>query len=454
MVNEERYEFSSQAKKKLFTFLGVGILLTLISVFTYNLGNGGEHDHGENHVVAHTEVDVHSEDFHDNEPYVDTDDHHSTHEVHHGATGWLKRFIANFWINSVYFAGLGIVGIFFFAIQYVSQAGWSAGIKRIPFAYGSWLPVAFFMLLGGFILFGGDIFHWTHADLYVEGGDKIIQGKASYFFWPLEGGTTPVFFLARMILFFGVWYLCFRILRKYAFEEDLIGGTDYWFKMRRVSAIFVVFFAVSSSMSAWDWVLSIDTHWFSTMFGWYVFASWWVAGLALTLFLVINLKEKGYLAIVNENHVHDLGKFIFAFSIFWTYIWFSQFLLIYYANIPEETIYFMDRWRNPHYMPVFYINIILNFCLPFLILMTRDSKRYPRILKVICPIVVFGHWLDFYLMVMPGTLGNESSFGLLEIGLILVYLSSFLYVVFNTLSKAPLFAKKHPMLQESLNHHI
>ena len=199
--------------------------------------------------------------------------------------------------------------------------------------------------------------------------------------------------------------------------------------------------------------MSIDSHWFSTMFGWYNFASWWVSGLALTTFLVVTLKDWGYLKIVNKNHLHDLGKFVFAFSIFWTYVWFSQFLLIYYANIPEETIYFMDRWKGT-YSGVFYLNLILNFFFPFLVLMTRDSKRHSRILKIVCPVVVFGHWMDFYLMITPGVMKFDGGFGLLEIGLILVFLAAFLYVAFWRMSKAPLYAKNHPMLEESLHHHV
>lgn len=207
-------------------------------------------------------------------------------------------------------------------------------------------------------------------------------------------------------------------------------------------------------MSAWDWIMSIDTHWFSTMFGWYVFASWWVSGLALITFIVIMLKDKGYLSVVNSNHIHDLGKFVFAFSIFWTYIWFSQFLLIYYAGIPEETIYFVERWKNDHYAPVFFINLIVNFFFPFLVLMTRDAKRHTRILKVVCPAIVFGHWLDFYLMVTPGTLQENGGFGLIEVGLLAMYASAFIYVALSNLAKAPLVARNHPMLKESLHHHI
>ncbi|MEP1094637.1 MAG: quinol:cytochrome C oxidoreductase [Cyclobacteriaceae bacterium] len=450
MVSEERFEFTQQTKKTLLIVLLAGIVLTALGYFTMGAG-GHEVDHGGGHDVEAVA------DGHDEEPYGDgqvAEDHAPEGGEHHGSSPSLKRFFANLWINNVFFGGLALIGVFFFAIQYATQAGWSAGIKRIPLAFGSWLPIAFGLMIVVYFIAGHDLFHWTHADLYAaEGGDKIMKGKAAYFFWPLKGGEFPVFFVGRMVVFFAVWYVLFRKMRKLAFEEDLDSGSARWYRMRGVSAFFLVFFAVSSSMAAWDWVMSIDAHWFSTMFGWYSFASWWVAGLALTLFIVVMLKDKGYLSIVNENHIHDLGKFVFAFSIFWTYVWFSQFMLIYYAHIPEETVYFLERWKG-HYAPVFYINLILNFFFPFLVLMTRDAKRHTRILKVVCPVVVFGHWLDFYLMVTPGTLGNNGSFGFLEIGLILVYFSAFLFVVLGSLAKAPLFAKNHPMLEESLHHHI
>lgn len=436
---DEKFDFTRGAKKNLFIFIGVGILLTILGI-VMAMSDGG-HDAG--HAVGNaTEM---------------------SHEAgsgdggHHGSDPWLKRVYANLWINNVYFTGLALIGVFFFALQYVAQAGWSAGIKRIPLAFGAWLPYAGILMLVVFFIAGHDIFHWTHHNLYLpveEGGDKIIQGKAPYFFWPLHAGGFPFFFVARMVIFFGVWYLLFLKLKKVALEEDLDGGTEKWYKMRKLSAIFILFFAVSSSMSAWDWVMSIDTHWFSTMFGWYMFASWWVSGLALVAFIVVLLKDQGYLSIVNANHLHDLGKFIFAFSIFWTYVWFSQFLLIYYANIPEETIYFVERWKNEHYAPLFFFNLIVNFFLPFLILMPRDAKRHSRFIKVVAPIVMIGHWLDFYMMITPGTLKDGGGFGFLEMGLMFIYAGAFIYVVLNQLSKAPLFAKNHPMLKESLHHHI
>lgn len=357
----------------------------------------------------------------------------------------------------MFFTGLGLIGLFFVAIQYAAQAGWSVGVKRVALAMGTWIPVAGILTLVLYFVAGHDLFHWTHDSLYDKSGadfDPIINGKAPFFFWPLAGGSFPVFFLGRMVLFFGMWYWFFTLIRKNMVAEDLDPSTSYWFKARSISAWFLVFFAVSSSICAWDWIMSIDTHWFSTMFGWYVFASWWVTGLAAITLVVAYLKDAGYLKVVNANHMHDLGKFCFAFTIFWTYIWFAQFLLIYYANIPEEGVYFIERMKNSPYGWVFYLNLIVNFVLPFLLFMTRDSKRHLSMLKVVCLIIIIGHWFDFYNMVTPGVMQHDGSIGFLEIGISLVFVAAFLLVVLNSLSKIPLFGKNDPMLEESLHHHI
>lgn len=448
----ETFEFTAKAKKNLTILVIVGLVLSIVGILV-NMSGGGHEEAADGHDA--TEMAATSHD--GGESAESTEEGHSAEgeDDHHGSPTWLKSIYTNLWINSIFFAGLALLGVFFFTIQYAAQAGWSAGIKRIPLAFGAWLPIAFAVILVLFFVAGGDLFHWTHADLYAaEGGDDIVKGKAAYFYWPLEGGSKiPAFWVGRLVLFFAVWYLLFRKLRSLAFEEDLEGGVERWKRMRILSAIFLVFFAYSSSIAAWDWVMSIDVHWFSTMFGWYSFSSWWVSCLALTTLLVIYLKEKGYLSIVNSDVVHDLGKFVFAFSIFWAYLWFSQFMLIYYAHIPEETVYFMDRWKG-HYAGIFYFNLIINFLFPFLMLMTRDAKRHTIILKVVGPAVLFGHWLDFYLMITPGVMKFESSFGLLEIGMLLVFSGTFLYVVLRQLAKAPLFAAKHPMLEESIHHHV
>ncbi|MFT7196305.1 MAG: hypothetical protein ACI83W_000662 [Marinoscillum sp.] len=418
-MTDEKFEFTSKAKKNLFIFIGVGLLLTVIGIASLAMGSG-----------HHEEVS-------------------GEHAFH-----WIQRVYANLWINNVFFAGIALIGVLFFAIQYAAQAGWSVGVKRIPLSFGAWIPIAGVLMLVTFLVANHDLFHWTHSNLYGEGGDEILKGKAAYFFYPLEGGSFPFFYVFRMVLFFVVWFLLFNKLKNLAYKEDIEGGTEKWYQLRKLSAVFIIFFAVSSSMSAWDWVMSIDPHWFSTMFGWYNFASWWVSGLALTALIVVILKDEGYLSIVTQEHIHDLGKFMFAFSIFWTYIWFSQFLLIYYAHIPEETIYFVERWKSEQYGTLFFLNLIVNFFFPFLVLMTRDAKRHSRFIKVVAPVIIVGHWLDFYLMITPGVLKGNGGFGFLELGLMFVYSGAFIFVVLNQLSKAPLYAKNHPMLEESLHHHV
>jgi hypothetical protein len=189
------------------------------------------------------------------------------------------------------------------------------------------------------------------------------------------------------------------------------------------------------------------------MFGWYNFAAMWVSGLCVITLIVILMKKAGYLSWVNENHLHDLGKFIFAFSIFWTYIWFSQFLLIYYANIPEETVYFYKRWE-PEYLPWFWLNILINFVAPILILMARDSKRQMNRLMFVCIMLLCGHWLDYYMMIMPGTVESHRGFGIIEIGIAIGFVGLFTFLTLSQLTKRSLVSTNHPFLEESINHQI
>ncbi len=437
---DEKYDFTAKTKRNLAILLVAGVVLLVAGIFTTQ---GGGHEAAGEHAGVAAAHDLVASTTMVSEGAAETG------AAHHETATWLKRLIADLWINNMFFVGLGIIGVFFFAIQYASQAAWSTGMLRVSMAIGNWLPIAFVLILGVFWIGKHDLFHWTHEYLYDPNSpqyDPIIAGKQPYLNLP--------FYLARMVVFLVVWYMFFMYMKKHALAEDLEGGVDHWKKIRSASAWFLVFFAVSSSMAAWDWVMSIDTHWFSTMFGWYTFSSWWVSGLAMITLLVIYLKEKGYLSIVNANHLHDIGKFIFGFSIFWTYLWFSQFLLIYYANIPEETVYFVERLTTPQYRWVFYFNIIVNFLFPFLALMTRDSKRHMPILKIVAIIVLIGHWFDFYLMVTPGVMKMEGGFGLMEIGSALIFLAAFLWIVLANLAKHPLIAKNHPTLEESLHHHI
>ena len=419
---DQKFDFTAALKKSIFIMGAIGAVLLIAGVLIAMFGGPG---HGE-------EAGAHA--FH-----------------------WSKRFFANLWVNNVFFAGIAIIGVFFFAIQYAAQAGWSVPLLRVFLSFGSWLPYAAGLLLITFFIAGYDIFHWTHSSIYDTSSpdyDRLIDGKGTYFFWPLEKGSFPLFFILRFVVFFGFWIFFFKKFGNLSREEDRLGGNSHWYTTRKWSAIFLVFFAVSSSVGAWDWVMSIDTHWFSTLFGWYLFSSWFVAGLSAMTLVIILVKEGGYLPMVNANHIHDMGKYVFAFSIFWAYLWFSQFLLIYYANIPEESVYYVERLHSETYSLLFYLNLVLNFALPFFVLMTRDSKRHTVFLKVICTIIIFGHWLDVSLMVQPGMLGHNGGVGFMEIGMLLLYAAVVGFVVLTGLSKMNLVAKNHPMLEESYHHHI
>lgn len=435
LVIDERFIFTSKAKKKVISIIVAGLFFFGLGIFLLSTGIGAGHEEAHEAVKATGHA-------------IEAAGHAA--EGHH-AIHWTARLWVNLWHNIVFFTGIAVMGIFIVSYNYVAYAGWSAGFIRIPMAFSSFLPFAFVLMIAVFFFGHHDLFHWTHEGLTDPKSshfDPILAGKSGFLNQP--------FYYARMIIYFGLWILMGHLIRKNSLEEDINGTHTYWHKNTILCAVFLIIFGVTSSMSAWDFVMSVDPHWFSTMFGWYVFASWHVSAIAAVTLIVVLLKERGYLNIVNENHLHDLGKFMFAFSIFWTYIWFSQFLLIFYTNFPEETVYFIDRIRGfgHHYTALFFFNIFINFIFPFLVLMTRDAKRHMIFLKIVSIAILFGHWLDFYMMLTPGTLKGESGFGPLEIGTALVFLGLFIYVILNSISKAPLVAKNHPMLEESLHHNI
>ena len=355
--------------------------------------------------------------------------------------------------NNYFFLGISIFAVFFVALQHVAEAGWSTVIKRVPEAIMTFLPYAcavMIFIVVAAILHWNHIYHWMEEGIMTEGApnyDKIIAGKEAY--------LSPIFFLVRSLIYVSVWIYCAKRLRDISLQGDLEGGLGKksYNKGITVSAWFIVFFAISSSTASWDWIMSIDTHWFSTLFGWYIFSEWSAIGFTTILLFCLFLKKQGYLPDLSESIIHDLGKWVFAFSVVWTYMWFSQFMLIWYANIPEEVTYFMERIELPNYNFLFWFSAAINFVIPTIVLMSRDAKRNTNFLIFASITILIGHWINSYLLFAPGTLHDHGHLGFTELGMGLGFLGLFLFIVFRSLTTRSLDIKHHPFLEESKHLH-
>lgn len=340
-------------------------------------------------------------------------------------------------LNSVNFLTIGLGATFFVAIHIITQSGWHVSIQRIPEAISMYLPFgAIFMII---MLLGlNHIFHWTYEIHH----DPVIMKKEAFLNVP--------FFITRLLIYLSVWILLTYILRKLSKKSDVENGLKFYNKSRTYAALFLVFFAISIVTFAWDWLMSIEAHWFSTLFGWYVLSGVIVKSFAVIIIVLSILRYLGYMDFITIDNIHDLARYLFSFGIFWMYLWFSQFMLIWYANIPEETFYFIKRVEN--YQFLFYLNLVLNFLIPFLVLVIRKFRRILWVVTAIAIVVFIGQWVDQYLMIFPGTMKEVQSIGLFDIGLTIGFIGIFLWVVFVSLTKANLLPKNHPYIEESFHY--
>lgn len=378
-------------------------------------------------------------------------DEHKAHQEHleHVLHQLQNKPWAAVYVAALFFMLISLGVLVFYAIQMVSQAGWSPVLFRVMQGISSYLPVGsaiFFILLLLSAFHVNHLFVWMDADLLNPASpkyDKLLAGKSGY--------LNEYFWLIRAAIFILGWNFYRYITRKKCLAQDEASDNSFYKSNFKWSAGFLVFFIVSESIMSWDWIMSVDPHWFSTLFGWYVFASFFVSGITVICLTTLYLKSKGYLEHVNTSHIHDLAKFMFGISIFWTYLWFSQFMLIWYSNIPEEVTYFITRIEQ--YNLPFFGMVAMNFLFPLLILINTDFKRITWILVMAGVVILAGHYIDFFNMIMPATVGDQWFIGAAEIGALLFFFGLFLLVVFTSLTKVPLLPKRNPFIEESKHFH-
>jgi hypothetical protein len=347
------------------------------------------------------------------------------------------------WLMVAYYAlGLGLAGLCFVAIHYTTGSTWSVAIRRVPEALAGTLPFSLAMIAILFIAHP-DLYEWLHDEELVAAPERLAF-KAFWLSWP--------FFLIRAAIYAGIWMLFARAILQRSRRQDGDGDPRWTQENFRLSAAFLVLFGITVTLASIDWVMTLEHHWFSTIFGVYNFAGLFLSGLAAIILVALWLERAGPLQnVLNEAHLHDLGKLLFAFSVFWMYIWFSQYMLIWYTDIPEETSYFIRRQQGGWYA-LFLINIVLNWVIPFAVLLRRDTKRQRQTLMAVAVVVLLGRWLDVYLMIFPPLVGEAPTFGIWELGLTLGGVGAFVFVLAIALKGAPAVPLADPELAESLQY--
>jgi len=449
------YQFSGKLKTLALALMLIGALGVVYSF--YNGSNttledakeiiANQHDtHGAAAVATHAD-DAHVETTHDEtqrtEHAADTheNDEHAEHVLHQ----LQNRPWSAFYVALFFFLGITLLVLAFYAIQRVAQAGWSIVLFRVMEAITANLHyvsvIMLFFLIATFMHMN-HLFPWMAEGIFDPESanfDPIVDAKKMWL-------NTPGW-LMRSIGYLAIWNLYRFIVRKSSIAEDTAKDIKAYKKSYHASVVFLVLFMITESMMSWDWIMGLDPHWFSTLFGWYVLASLLVSAITVIAFVTIYLRAKGHLPFVNDSHLHDLAKYMFGFSIFWTYLWFAQFMLIWYADMSEETVYFIARFED--YKLPFLGMVVMNFVFPILLLMNSDFKRVPWFIVIGGLVILAGHYIDIFVMIMPSTVGDQWFFGIPEISALLFFLGLFIYATFSSFAKAAPLAKGNPFLHES-----
>ncbi|MBI2220125.1 MAG: hypothetical protein HYU53_02840 [Acidobacteria bacterium] len=350
--------------------------------------------------------------------------------------GWAGILLASYAL-----AAVGLGGLLFVAIQYASGADWGVAFRRVPEAMTAALPfgaagVALVMALHP------SLYAWTGEGQHFT-GFKALWLSTPFFFW-------------RAAVYVALWLLFTRVIvgASRAQDRGAPAAAEQWTRTgTRWSVLFIVVFALTFWLASFDWIMSLDAHWYSTIFGIYNFAGLFSAALAVIILLLLWLRGSSELgAFVTDEHVHDLGKLLFAFCTFWMYIWFSQYMLMWYANIPEEAGYFVRR-RTDGWLPLFYLNVVLNWVVPFLALLSRPAKRNARVLASVAVVVLAGRWLDLYMMIQPSVTAGPPVLRAGDVAPVVGAVTLFVLVFARAFRQAPPVPLRDPRLAASITYH-
>ncbi len=357
-----------------------------------------------------------------------------------------ERTWPNLLVDFSYLATVGVSALFFMAAQSLTGARWSASLRRVPEAFTAILPVGALLVIIA-VFFGRSVLYpWSHPGGLAH--EPAFAGKNQY--------LQPSWVFIRMIIVLASWLIFAGLFRRASLHQDQHPelGLAQHKKLTLYSTLFLPLFAVTLTIAAFDWILSMDPRWFSTMYAVYVFAGTFVQGIAAITLATIALKKHGALSAQHcaDHQIHDLGKMLFAFSTFWAYIWTCQYLLIWYGNIPDEVTHYVSRTNGP-WLYLFALNLIVNWLVPFTVLLSVRAKRTTNVLRAMCILVLFGHWLDLYMLVAP-TVWTTPKLGIPEIAIAAGCCALLFLVVVRGLNQASVVPLNDPILAYESAHVI
>lgn len=348
-----------------------------------------------------------------------------------------------FLVAFFYFTSLALGGFFFTSIHHLSNAGWNVNIRRISEAFMSFLPIA---LITGLVLLLGtySLFEWLHPEAVKT--DNLLQHKEAY--------LNQTFFVIRFVSCLVLWVWMSRKMIFNSVKQDETGDQKLTTKTVPLAIASIFVFALTYSLFSVDTLMSLSPHWFSTIFGIYTFSGLFQSTMAAMILLILYIKKNGQLAgYVTEDHLHDLGKYLLGFTVFWAYIAYSQYMLIWYANLPEETFFFMDRAKGS-WVYLSASLIVFKFIVPFFALLPRWAKRTPAHLAAVSILILIMQFVDIYWLVYPSYSADSIVFGAPEILIFVGFMGLFLFAVSKFLQKNNLVPIKDPRIEESIHHHV